>query len=147
MLTDIVQPRLALGVRPQPALAAVEPGAALAAARRVPEGDRHVVTVHPLPTVWILWVADCPHPVLTAAVAPTNQILDVNNKIKIVIICRCYAFLFFFYMIKNYNQNPLFCKINRLLLPYSEKYKSTIIKYQVHKICILRRYALQIHTF
>lgn len=73
MLTDVVESGVAVGISPQPALAAVEPGAALAAARGAPEGHRDVVAVHPLPVVGVLRVADCAHPVLTAAVASADE--------------------------------------------------------------------------
>lgn len=73
MLTDIVESGLAVGVCPEPALAAVEAGASLAASGRVPEGDGDVISVHPLPVGRVLRVANCADPVLAAAVAPAQK--------------------------------------------------------------------------
>lgn len=73
MLADVVQSGLALGVGPEPALAAVEPGTALGAPGGVPEGHCDVIAVHPLPVGGVLGVPEGPHPVLTATVAPVTR--------------------------------------------------------------------------
>lgn len=69
MLANKVQSRLAVGVGPQPAFAAVESCAALGSARLAPEGHRDVIAVYPFPIGGVLGVPDGAHPVLAAAVA------------------------------------------------------------------------------
>lgn len=69
MLADEVEAGEAVGVGPQPSLAAIVAGTVLVAPRNVPEGDRDVVAVQPFPVVAVALVADGAHPVLAAAVA------------------------------------------------------------------------------
>lgn len=81
MLTDKVKVEVTVGVGPEPALSAVEPGAVLVPARKVPEGHRDVTTVDPLPVVNVIRVPHGAHPVLAVGVT-SGQMGSNSNKLK-----------------------------------------------------------------
>ena len=54
VLADVVQTEVTAGVRPQPALGSIEPGAVLVPAREVPEGHRDRLPADPLPVLGVL---------------------------------------------------------------------------------------------
>ena len=72
MLADVVELDVTAGVRPQPPLRPVEPGAVLVSTREVPEGDRDRLPVDPLPVLGVLDVSPGPQPVLTVGVSPVS---------------------------------------------------------------------------
>lgn len=73
MLADEVQTCEAIGVRPEPTLAAVVAGAVSIASGQVPKRNCDVVSVQPLPVVLVVLVSLNTHPVLAAAVIPANE--------------------------------------------------------------------------
>ena len=72
MLADVVELDVAAGVRPQPPLRPVEPGAVLVSTREVPEGDRDRLPVDPLPVLGVLDVSPGSEPVLTVGVTSVS---------------------------------------------------------------------------
>ena len=69
VLADEVELQAAVGVGPEPTLGAVKPGAVVVAAGKVPEGDGHRVSGHPLPVLRVVPVPHGPEPVLPVGVA------------------------------------------------------------------------------
>ncbi len=69
MLADEVELEAAVGVRPQPSLRPVEPGAVVVAARKVPERNSDRISGHPLPVLRVFPVPDSAEPVLAVGVA------------------------------------------------------------------------------
>lgn len=76
MLTDVVQLNVTVGVAPQPALGSIIARAVLITAGQIPERNRDIVSIDPLPRVAILRVAHRAHPVLRVGVAsmPSPQL-------------------------------------------------------------------------
>lgn len=68
MLTNEIEIGEAVGIGPEPALAAVIAGAVLVAPGKVPEGHRHIVAIQPFPVIAIILISHGAHPVLTTAV-------------------------------------------------------------------------------
>ena len=68
MLAHKVQFAGAVRVRPEEALGAVETGAVFRRSREVPEGERHILSVYPLPVISILRVSNDAQPVLAVLV-------------------------------------------------------------------------------
>lgn len=73
MLADEVDVVVAVGVRPQPAFGAVEAGAVLVAAGKVPEGHGYVTTVDPFPVIDVIGVTNGAHPVLAVLFSPERK--------------------------------------------------------------------------
>ena len=82
VLADEVELEVAVGVRPEPPLGAVEAGAVVAAAGQVPEGDRHRAPAHPAPGLGVGAVAHRAQPVLPVGVA--LQTPDRNRQTDVL---------------------------------------------------------------
>jgi hypothetical protein len=66
MLTDEVELQAAVRVRPEPTFRPIKPRAVVIAARKIPEWNRHRISSHPFPVLWVLAVPYGAQPVLSS---------------------------------------------------------------------------------
>lgn len=89
VLANEVEVRVAVGVRPEPSLRSVVPGAVLVPTRRVPKRHGHVLSVEPFPVGPVLRIANGAHPVLTVGVAPARNRASITISVHLQVKIRC----------------------------------------------------------
>lgn len=87
MLTDVIQIRVTVRVRPQPTLGPVVPCTVLISSRYVPERHGYILAVDPFPVGSFLWISNCAHPVLAICIAPKKWKITLIDLLLNITLC------------------------------------------------------------
>lgn len=74
MLANEVQIEITIGVRPEPSFGPIKSGAVIAITRQIPEGNRDIFAINPLPIGRILGVPESAQPVLAVGIIPMPSV-------------------------------------------------------------------------